>query len=120
MPRLPLLLCVVALLASTLSALLYFRIGNSKQVLELKLTEAGTRAAKLDSDLAAANQHNGSLRGQLGALTGELNNTRSKLAVADSRVGQLDRELAAARSDLSAAREVVTVYEVTARALADE
>jgi len=53
-------------------------------------------------------------------LTGELNDAKSKLAVADSRTVQLDRELTAAKSDLSAAKEVVAVYDLTARALADE
>lgn len=120
MHRLPLLLCVVALLGSTLSAVLYFRIGNSKQVLELRLSDSNVRAAKLDSDLTAANQQNGSLRTKLTVLSSELDDTKSKLAVANNRAGQFDRELTGARSDLSAAKDVVAVYELTARALADE
>lgn len=120
MHRLPLLLCVIALLGSTLSAVLYFRIGNSKQILELRLTEASARAAKIDRDLAAANEQNGSLKAQAGALSGELKAVKVQLAAASARATQIERDLSLAKSDLSAARDVVTVYELTARALADE
>jgi hypothetical protein len=120
MLRLPLLLCFVALVGSATSALLYFQIGNSKQVLEQRLTDATTRAAKLDVELATANQHNGALRSKLSASATELSDTQSRLAAADARFAHLDRDLTAARSDLSAAKDVVAIYELTARALADE
>ena len=127
MHRLPLFLCAIALIGSALSATLYFQIGNSKQVLELRLADVTTRATKLDADLAASNQLNGSLKSKLATLSGDLNTTRSKVADLNTRTAQLDRDLAVsknelivAKSDLSAAKEVVAVYELTARALADE
>lgn len=127
MHRLPLFLCAIALIGSALSATLYFQIGNSKQVLELRLADATTRATKLDTDLAVSNQQNGSLKAKLATVSGDLNAVRSKVAALSARATQLDRDLAssknelsAAKSDLSAAKEVVAVYELTARALADE
>jgi hypothetical protein len=120
MHRLPLFLCALALTGSALSAVLYLRIGNTKQVLELRLADVSIRAAKLDTDLAAANQQNGSLKAHLGRVAGELKAVKGKFAAADARAGKLDRELTVANSNLSAAREVVAVYELTARALADE
>src|SRR5688572_1418344 len=120
MHRLPLLLCALALIGAAFSAALYFRIGNSKQVLELRLTEATSRATKLDADLAASNQQNGSLKAKLSGVSGELKTANSKLLAVNARATQLDRDLITAKSDLSAAKEVVTVYELTARALADE
>lgn len=113
MHRLPVILCLVALLGSTVSAVLYFRIGNSKQILELRLADAHTRATKLDADLAAANEQNGALKAKQAALGAELEVTQVKLKAAETRVGQLDR-------DFSQAKDVLSVYEMTARALADE
>ncbi len=113
MHRLPLLLCAIALLGSTLSAVLYFQIGNSKQVLEQRLTDASTRAAKLDASLAAANEQNGSLKQRLGTLDTELAAVSARLAAADGRAGQLDRDLADTKS-------VLAVYEATTRALGEE
>lgn len=120
MPRLPLILCAFALLGSALSAGLYFQIGNSKQLLELRLADATARATKLDVDLARANEQNGGLKTKNAVLQGSLADTQSKLAAADARFVQLERDLAGVRADLSSAKEVVTVYELTARALADD
>jgi hypothetical protein len=120
MHRLPLFLCAIALIGSAISATLYLQIGNSKQVLDLRLADATLRATKLEADLASSNQQNGSLKAQLGSISVERNVAKSKLADANARATQLDRELITAKSDLSAAREVVAVYELTARALADE
>ncbi len=120
MHRLPVILCVIALLGSTLSAMLFFRIGNSKQLLELRLTDANTRATKLDSDLATVNEQNGSLKARIGALDAqvgtldiELAGTKTKLAAADARTGQLT-------TDLAQTKDVLALYESTARALADD
>jgi hypothetical protein len=120
MHRLPLILCTLALIGSAMSAALYFQIGNSKQVLEERLSDVSTRAARLDRDLAASHQQNGALKSELGTVSAELASARDKLASTETRAGQLDRALTSAKSDLSAAREVVSVYELTARALADE
>jgi len=113
MHRLPLLLCAIALLGSALSAVLYFRIGNSKQVLELRLSDATTRATKLDADLAAANEQNGSLKAKIGALDAELSAARTSLSATESRVTQLDRDLADTKS-------VLNLYESTSKAMGDE
>lgn len=120
MNRLPLFLCAVALLGSALSAVLFFRIGNTKQVLEQRLADSTTRATKLDAALASANERNGSLTAQSAALTSrisaldmELKATKSKLTAAEVRVGDLGR-------DIAQTKEVLAVYESTARALADE
>lgn len=120
MPRLPLILCLVALAASGASAFLFFRIGNSKQLLELRLSEANLRTTRLDTELAAANDRNGALNARIGALDHEVAGARLQLTALDSRRGELERELAATRRDLGSAKEVVTVYEMTARALAEE
>src|SRR3954466_14885847 len=113
MHRLPLILCAIALLGSAMSGALYFRIGNSKQVLEQRLVDARTRATKLDADLAAANEQNGSLKSKLSALEGELDSTKGNLAVANTQTAQLTRDLADTKS-------VLSVYEATTRALGDE
>lgn len=134
MHRLPLLLCAIALLGSSASAVLYFRIGNSKQVLESRLADAATRATKLDADLAAANEQNGALKGKVTALDAELQRTSAKLTTVESRASQLDRELAEAKSaakharddaaqardDAAQSKAVLSLYESTSRALADE
>jgi hypothetical protein len=120
MHRLPLILCALALCASAVSAALYLRIGNSKQILEQRLSDVSSRASKLESDLAASNQQHGSLKAKLSTVSTELTSARKQLTISTARADKLDRELTAARSDLSAAKEVVAVYELTARALADE
>lgn len=120
MPRLPLLLCILALLGSAVSAGLFFQIGNSKQVLEQRLTDAGTRATKLDADLARANELNGTLKARVATLQSSLDDTQSRLAAAEDRTRQVELNLTAVRSDLSDAKAVVTLYELTARALADD
>lgn len=113
MHRLPLLLCVIALLGSAASAVLFFRIGNSKQLLEQRLADSTTRAAKLDADLAAANERAGSLTARAATLDGELTTTKAKLTAAESRAAQLDR-------DLGQAKDVLTFYEATVRALNED
>lgn len=110
-----------------MSGVLYFRIGNSKQSLELRLADTAARTFKLEADLTAANEQQGALREQQGALkeqqgalkaqvkglNADLEATQAKLAKASDRAEQLDR-------DLTATKEVLNVYEMTARALADE
>ena len=120
MHRLPFFLCAIALLGSSLSAVLYFRIGNSKQVLESRLADATTRATKLEANLATATEQTGTLKGKLSALDAELERTHAKLAASDARATELDRELNQAKTDAAQAKSVVAVYESTARALADE
>lgn len=120
MHRLPLILCAIAILGSTVSAVLFFQIGNSKQVLELRLADAEVRATKLDGALALANRQNGTLTGQLSALDTELATARARQAETEGRVTQLDRTLSEVKRDLADTRSVLTVYEDTTRALGDE
>jgi hypothetical protein len=120
MHRLPLLLCAIALVGSAVSGGLYFRIGNSKQMLEQRLADSSIRAAKLEADLGASHQQNGSLKARLSTVSADLTATRARLAAAEKRGSQFERDLTGARSDLSAAKDVVGIYELTARALADE
>lgn len=113
MHRLTLILCAIALLGSTLSAVLYFEIGNSKKILEMRLADAGARTTKLESELASVNEQNGSLKATVTRLDGELVDAKFRVAASESRVGELDRDLAETKT-------VLSVYELTARALADE
>lgn len=120
MHRLPLILCLVALAGSVVSGILFFQIGNTKQVLELRLADANTRIAKTDADLAAANEQNGALKARATALDTELagtkqqlDTTRQEATAAQSRATQLER-------DLGQAKDVLAVYELTARGLADD
>lgn len=120
MHRLPLILCALALLGSGVSAVLFFRIGNSKQILEQRLADSSARAAKLDTDLAAANERAGSLAARATQLDSELATTRgtldaarTQLAAAEARGAQLDREIGQTRS-------VLAFYEATANALSGD
>lgn len=120
MHRLPIILCVIAVLGSGVSAALFFRISNSKQILEQRLSDAHTRATKLDTDLAAAHEQTGSLKARTGQLDAELaairsslEATRVQLTAADTRARELDR-------DLGQTKDVLAFYEATARGLSDE
>ena len=99
MPRLALFLCLLALLGSAVSAALYFQIGNSKQVLELRLADANTRAAKLDADRARVNEETGRLTAKVASGSGELQHARADLAAAGTRPAQLELDLPAGRLD---------------------
>ena len=127
MHRLPLILAAVAILGAVASAVLFLRIGNSKQILELRLADAQARAAKNDADLAAANQ-------QTGALKSRLAYADTRLAEADARTASAARDLALAQEklaasdaraagltrDLADAKTIVSLYESTSKALGDE
>ncbi|MSU23060.1 MAG: hypothetical protein EXS32_04470 [Opitutus sp.] len=111
MHRLPLFLCVVALFGATLSAVLFFRIGNSKQLLEVQLADTAARATKLDSDLTASNEQTGTLKARLTALDADLDATKTKLSATESRAMQLG-------VDLAQTKNLLTLHEQNARALA--
>ena len=111
MNRLPLILCLVALLATAVSGVLYFRIGNSKELLELRLKDADVRAAKLDADLASTHEQNGALKVRMEALGAEIEASRKKLTAAEGRAVGLEK-------DLGATKQVLALYESTARDLA--
>jgi septal ring factor EnvC (AmiA/AmiB activator) len=120
MHRLPLVLCALAVLGSTLSAVLYFRIGNSKQALELRLTDAVARAAKLDGDLAAVNEQNGTLKAKATGLESDVAATKAKLNATEERLSEVDRKLANSTKEIADVKSVLSVYEATTRALGEE
>jgi septal ring factor EnvC (AmiA/AmiB activator) len=113
MHRLPLILCLVALAGSAVSAVLYLQIGNSKQLLELRLQETSARATRLDSELANAGRRQEELRAQAAKFEVELARTQERLSATESRAAELGRNLADTRS-------VLAVYESTTRSLGDE
>ncbi len=113
MNRVTLLLCVVALGGAAISAVLYVRIGNSKQLLAAQLADTRARATKLESDLATANEQNGTLKANLAAASTELTTTKDKLSAAEMRIVVLDHDLAKTKS-------LLALQEQNARALAEE
>ena len=88
-------------------------MGNSKKILELRLADVTTRAGGLDTDLAAAKEQNGALKASVATLNGEIETTKAKLSAAETRAGELS-------TSLDQAKSVLSIYELTARALADE
>lgn len=113
MHRLPLILCALALLGTTVSAVLYFRIGNTKQLLEFRLGESQNRASRLETELATAHNRTEALRTQVSSLDVALARSSEKLAAADARSSELQRTLADTRN-------VLGHYESTTRALGEE
>lgn len=113
MHRLPLILCALAVLGSLVSAALFFQIGNSKQVLESRLADSHVQVARLKADLATANEQTGSLKDRLRESDTRLTHTREQLTAAEARVAQTERDHAQTKT-------VLEVYDLTARALADE
>lgn len=120
MHRLPLILCVLALLGSGLSASLYLRIGDSKRrleeakrTLEARLADESARVGRLEQDLSARQEQNGVLRAEAAARDVELQVARTRLAAAEQRSTDLEKQVADVRN-------VLGVYELTAKALADE
>jgi len=113
MHRLPILLSIVALLGAALSAGLYLRMGNSKQLLQVQLADSTARATKLETDLAAANEQSGTLKANLSAASTELAATRERLTATELRAVVLDH-------DLTQAKTLLSIQEQNARALAAE
>ena len=108
-----LLLCAIALLGSAWSAAVYFKGRNAQQTLEQRLADSSARAGKLDADLARTNEHNGALKAKVAAVDAELEAARAKLVASEARATQLGR-------DLTDTKNVLSVYELTTRALGDE
>ena len=113
MNRSALLLCIVALAGAVISAALYVRIGNSKHLLELQLNDSTSRATKLQTDLATANEQNGTLKANLAAATTELSAAREKISASEMRIVVLDH-------DLKQAKTMLSLQEQNTRALASE
>lgn len=106
-------LCAFALLGAVFSAVLYLKIGNSKQLLAAELATANTRATRLQTDLATANEQTGSLKAKVATLDTELEASHAKLTTSEERIALLDQ-------DLTKTKNLVTLYEQNAKALAAE
>ena len=120
MHRLPLILCLVALAGSVVSAALYLRIGDSKRLLEVRLNESERRGARLETDLSTARKEGEESRSRAEAAQAraagsevELARTRERLTAAEGRGAELERNLADTRT-------VLAVYESTTKSLGDE
>lgn len=113
MPRLALLLCAIAIAGSIASAVLFFQIGTSKQLLEQRLSDATIRAGRLDAALASTNEQNGALKARLAAADADIAATREKLAAVEANAART-------ATDLAQTKSVLELYEQTSRALAEE
>lgn len=120
MPRLPLILCLVALAGSVASAVLFLRVGNSKQLLEARLADAAARTSQLESSLAQANEQSGALKQQLQAASATAAETHTQLEAARARATAADAKAAQTATELAQAKAVVGLYEQTSRALAED
>jgi len=110
MHRLPLILCLVALAGSVVSAALYLRIGDSKRLLEVRLQESERRGSRLDADLATTRK---AAQARAASAEVELARTRERLTAAEGRGAELERNLADTRT-------VLAVYESMTKSLGDE
>ncbi|MES2694474.1 MAG: hypothetical protein V4773_13445 [Verrucomicrobiota bacterium] len=120
MHRFPLVLCALALASCVVSGVLFFKIGNSKQVLESRLTDATTRATHLESSLATANEQNGALKSQRLAANAALSETHTQLRETRTQLTAAESRVAQAATDLAQTKAVLELYEQTARALSTE
>jgi hypothetical protein len=106
-------LTVVAFLAALVLAVLYVRIGNAKQLVDLQLADTTARADKLAADVARTSEQNVALATKVTSLDADLGATRGRLTVSETRAAQLDR-------DLTQAKNMLSLQEQNARALAAE
>jgi septal ring factor EnvC (AmiA/AmiB activator) len=111
--RFPVILCLIAITGSVISAALFFQIGDSKRRLEIQLSDAQTRSTKFESDLASANEQNGSLKATLASTTADLDSSKTRLATTESQVSELERNLVQTKS-------LLALQEQNARALSGE
>lgn len=120
MPRLPLILCLIALAGTVTSAVLFLRIGNSKQLLEARLADASARSSQLETSLAQANEQSGALKQQLQAANANAAETRTQLEAARAQAVAAEAKTAQTATELAQAKAVVGIYEQTSRALAED
>lgn len=120
MPRLSLLLFILAVLGTAVCAQLYFRLSNAKQTLEQRLGDAHVRIEKLDSDLASAQEQTGGLKVQLRAAETAGEKTSASLRQTSALLQQAESRVAQAGRDLAQTRTVLEFYELTAREISGE
>ena len=106
-------LTVVAFLAALVLAVLYVRVGNAKQLVDLQLADTTARADKLAGDLARTNDQNAVLATKLNTLDADLGVTKGRLTASETRAAQLDR-------DLTQTRNLLSLQEQNAHALSAE
>lgn len=105
MSRLPLILCVIALLGAGASATLYLQIGNSKRALQSELDTTRTRATSLEARLAATAHDKDVLEQRLVAQDADLGRAKTRLTASEIHNAQLTRDLADAKSALASRDE---------------
>jgi hypothetical protein len=120
MSRLNVILGFFAILGSAASAYLFLQIGHTKQMVDVRLADAGARAGQLDAALAAANEQSGTLKARIGELNAELTGSKAQTAAAAAQVAAAQARAGQLEINLGQAKQVVAIYEETARALADE
>lgn len=114
MPRRSLLILVtIALGGAVLFAALYYRAQAENTRVGQLLDHESRRSAKLADELATAKVETSAMTVKISFLETEVSGAQTKLAAADARAAQLDRDLAQTKGALS-------VYELNARALANE
>jgi hypothetical protein len=113
MNRSLLTLSVVALFAVALLTVLYVRLSQGKELVDLQFADLTTHAHRLTTDLTTAKIQNSTLRVKVAALDFDLGAARTNLTTSETRAGRLDRDLASAKNLLS-------LQEQNTRALAAE
>lgn len=113
-------LCSFALLGAVFSGALYLKIGNSKQILAAELSSAHDRAARLQADLAAANEQTGSLKAKVSTLESSLDTTRTQLAATTEKLSAAELRAVVLDHDLASAKTTIALHEQNAKALAAE
>ncbi len=113
MPRSLSFLIIVVLAGLGVFTLQFFRAIDARDLAESRLVDEKTRARKLSADLDAANRHAAALQSDLSTAKADLGANREKLSSAEMHAVLLEH-------DLAQAKNIVSVYEQTARALSDE
>ena len=117
MSRLPLILCLIALAGSAVSAVLFLRIGDTKRLLETRLADEQARTTRLERDVAAVNEKNGALQARVTTLDTEVEAARKQREAADARARELAdtrarAERAAGPIQVAMANTPVAVFEI--------
>lgn len=113
MPRVSLVLWIVACLAAGTAGYLRVQSESEKRILERQLDTEKSHAATLASDLAAAREQTAALKSKIADLADQFSTAKARLETTEARAQQLERDLGKAQGALS-------VHELNAKALASE
>ena len=113
MPRLAVVLCVIALVGAVTSSVLYFQARTTSDILTGQLIDATSHAGKLEAELSALAEQHRALQAKTKADRAELTTLKARLAGSEAHAAKANR-------DANDAKAVLAVYEQTARALAGE